>query len=198
MYLTISMSSSITCRSRNSQKSTVRVASFEILELQSHHLYHSGKCYGYWDFYPHLYHIFILSLITPSHFKQHICRFLLLQDHRIAFRTFIMHQQTQNTLTFFPKVDLQTPLPLLYYLLFWDTLLYIYQIYPRVSDRSMSRNDGVPAILLQKWASATVAEFESHLPNAVTPSSIQFRKVPDTLDTLGTNCRHFKNSKHSI
>ena len=62
-------------------------------------------------------------------------------------------------------------LPLLYYLIFWDTLPYIYQIYSRLSDRSTFRNDEVSAILLQKWVSATVAEFESHLPNAVTPSS---------------------------
>ena len=53
-------------------------------------------------------------------------------------------------------------LPLLYYLIFWDTLLYIYQIYSRLSDRSMFRNDEV---------SATAAVFESHLPNVVTLSS---------------------------
>jgi len=53
-------------------------------------------------------------------------------------------------------------LPLLYYLIFWDTLLYIYYIYFRLSDRSAFINDKV---------SATVAEFESPLPNAVTLSS---------------------------
>src|ERR1700728_242006 len=35
----------------------------------------------------------------------------------------------------------------------------------------MFRNDRVSVILLKKWVSATAAEFESHLPNAVTPSS---------------------------
>jgi hypothetical protein len=38
-------------------------------------------------------------------------------------------------------------------------------------DGSISGNDEVPAIPVNKWISATVAEFESHLPNAVMPSS---------------------------
>ena len=57
--------------------------------------------------------VFIVSPISPSHLRWCIYRFLLPLNHRIAFRIFIMHWQTQDILIFFSKVVLQMPLAII-------------------------------------------------------------------------------------
>ena len=99
---------------------------------------------------PYIVYLQVWIPLGSQNSFQNLCRIFLLSSQKSSYRPL---------------------LPLLYCLLFQDTLLYIYQIYPRLSDRNTTRNDRVSAILVQKWVSATVAEFESYILNAVILSS---------------------------
>jgi hypothetical protein len=78
-------------------------------------------------------------------------------DSFVGFRIFLLSSQKLSTDPFF-----------LYYIIYsfgtpyYTSIRYIQGYLTGLSDNSTSRNNGV---------SATVAEFESHLPNVVTLSS---------------------------